>query len=82
MKKKKVFSRAKRCAWVNPIECALELGKHRRGLTQKLWEMFAYAARYGSQPYKDLKEMTLPELVALTSEISKIIHEESTPRGM
>jgi hypothetical protein len=58
------------------IEVLVAQGSERRGLDQKLWEMFAYVARYGKQPMSEIKSLTLADLSRLSNEISEIVRQE------
>jgi hypothetical protein len=54
----------------------MALAKARRGMETRLWELFAYCARYGSQQLPVLQEMTLDDLSTLTNELSRIVAAE------
>jgi hypothetical protein len=45
-------------------------------MERRLWEVFAYAARYGRQPLSELKAMTIEDLGRFTDEVSKIVEAE------
>lgn len=49
----------------------------RRGLEPRLWEMFAYCARYGQQPISEMRALTLEELSTFVNELSKIVQAEN-----
>jgi len=49
-------------------------------MDEKLWEVFAYAARYGKQPLSEIFGMTLTDLNRFVGAVSKIVTEENAPR--
>jgi hypothetical protein len=56
--------------------------KARRGLDTRLWELFAYCARYGGQQLSELKNMTLDDLATFTNEISRVVAAEHPETDM
>lgn len=58
------------------IAIADALANGRKGLEDDLWEMFAYAGRYGGQPISESRSMTVADLRRFVSEISKIVVKE------
>jgi len=61
------------------LTVALAQADSRRGLEHRLWEIFAYAARYGKQPLSELRAMTLDDLVRFVNEVSQIVKDEQRP---
>jgi hypothetical protein len=49
-------------------------------MEENLWEVFAYAARYGKQPLSEVMSMTLADLNRFIGAVSKIVTEENAPR--
>lgn len=62
------------------IAIGTAMANARRGQEQRIWEVFAYVARYGHQPLSELRAMTMQDLRKLTEELSAIVKYESTPR--
>jgi hypothetical protein len=48
----------------------------RKGLDRRLWELLAYAARYGKQPLSEARALPLTELARFVTAISNIVLEE------
>lgn len=53
----------------------------RQGIEKRLWEMFAYVARYGHQAVSESKRMTISGLITLCNELSAIVRSEGPRDG-
>jgi len=61
------------------LDIGLASAEGRKGLEDRLWEMFAYAGRYGKQPLSELRGLTMQELCKFVEKVSDIVKEENKP---
>ena len=46
-------------------------------MEERIWDAFAYVARYGHQPLSELKRLPLAELMRFADKLSNIVKAES-----